>query len=553
MAFGEGQSDQGAKGEVRLNTPGQYPVVLGDQPFTINVMTGYNAMESQGKVDQAPFTEYLEEITNVHVNFTEIIEGSVFDERQNLILASGDLPDAIMYPWGMSAQQVYTYGRQGTLIPLNDLADKYMPDFVKEINTYPVAKGQVYFPDGNIYALPNWEASCFHCTMSAKMWVYQPWAEKVGYWPPKTTEEFYQMLKAFKTQDPNGNGKADEIPLMGATTGWNANPLIFLMNSFAYTQEGTYGGFLYRENGKLSFVANTNAWRQGLQYMNKLVEEGLLAPDTFVQQVEQLKAVAENPGTPLLGAAPAGWYGVFTANGAGTGRFADFQPIAPLKGPNGVQFSRYQPQALRYHTKITKAAPHPEVIAQWANWFYQDWIEHNKYAGRFYEEGVNWRWATDADRKAGMVSRDGLPAITVTMEVQTYGADRPDTGWTRTSIAWAPHGDAGMPLEWADDPSKQEWRLMVATRDLMQPYQPEEGFMPPNLIIDASVEDEIADLNETIASNTGIVMNWSTQFVIGQRDINSDAEWNNYLSELKRAGVDRYTQIWQDTITNAGY
>ena len=30
---------------------------------------------------------------------------------------------------------------------------------------------------------------------------------------PTTTDEFYQVLKAFKEQDPNGNGKADEIPM----------------------------------------------------------------------------------------------------------------------------------------------------------------------------------------------------------------------------------------------------------------------------------------------------------------------------------------------------
>jgi putative aldouronate transport system substrate-binding protein len=30
---------------------------------------------------------------------------------------------------------------------------------------------------------------------------------------PTTTTEFYNTLKAFKEKDPNGNGKADEIPL----------------------------------------------------------------------------------------------------------------------------------------------------------------------------------------------------------------------------------------------------------------------------------------------------------------------------------------------------
>ena len=51
---------------------------------------------------------------------------------------------------------------------------------------------------------------------------------------PTTTEEFYEVLKAFKTQDPNGNGKADEIPLIGSKDGWNQRPQDFLMNAFVY-------------------------------------------------------------------------------------------------------------------------------------------------------------------------------------------------------------------------------------------------------------------------------------------------------------------------------
>ena len=94
---------------------------------------------------------------------------------------------------------------------------------------------------------------------------------------------------------------------------------------------------------------------------------------------------------------------------------------------------------------------------------------------------------------------------------------------------------------------------MIWTRDLMQPYKPEQKYIPPNLVFDESVMDEMTDLNESIASGTGVVMQWATEFVVGNKDINSDGEWENYLSKLKRAGVDRYVELWQDTITNAGY
>lgn len=47
------------------------------------------------------------------------------------------------------------------------------------------------------------------------------------------------MLKAFITQDLNGNGKADEIPKPGSPKGWETRPDKFLMNNFiTYNPEG---------------------------------------------------------------------------------------------------------------------------------------------------------------------------------------------------------------------------------------------------------------------------------------------------------------------------
>lgn len=52
---------------------------------------------------------------------------------------------------------------------------------------------------------------------------------------PTTTTEFYNVLKAFKEKDPNGNGKADEIPPIGGSSdkgAWMAEIEGFLASSF---------------------------------------------------------------------------------------------------------------------------------------------------------------------------------------------------------------------------------------------------------------------------------------------------------------------------------
>lgn len=291
--------------------------------------------------------------------------------------------------------------------------------------------------------------------------------------------------------------------------------------------------------------------------MSKLVEEGLIAPETFVQHNDQLKALAENPDAPVIGMIPSGYIGMFSVIGdtSATGRFADWVAIAPFEGPDGVRYSNFNPPAVAYHTKITNVAKRPDIIAQWADWFYEDNYVHKRLSWDFAREGIDWRRPTDEELAAGVVSRDGTPAQMIPIEKKegSYGVDKVSTGWTRTAPYWLPHAVQGMPLEWANDPSKIEWNLMAWTRDFMQPYAPKEAYMPPNLVFDASVTDEMADLTEALVSSTGVVMQWSTEFIVGTRDITDDGEWDAYLRELKRAGVDRYVKIWQETITNAGY
>ena len=67
-------------------------------------------------------------------------------------------------------------------------------------------KSAMTAPDGNIYALPKVN-ECLHCTYGQRMWINTTWLEKLGLEMPTTTDEFYQVLKAFKEQDPNGTAR----------------------------------------------------------------------------------------------------------------------------------------------------------------------------------------------------------------------------------------------------------------------------------------------------------------------------------------------------------
>ena len=118
-------------------------------------------------------------------------------------------PDSVPH---MQTYELQESDSMTLFIALNDLIDQYCPNLKAEMAKRPGAEERITAPDGNIYSLP-------FLGRSGNGWINsfinQPWLDKLGLEMPTTLDEFYEVLKAFKTQDPNGNGIADEIPYAG--------------------------------------------------------------------------------------------------------------------------------------------------------------------------------------------------------------------------------------------------------------------------------------------------------------------------------------------------
>lgn len=77
----------------------------------------------------------LEEQTNVKIKW-ENIPDTDYAEKKNLLLASGNLPDAF-YAAGFSDYELINYGKDGTIIPLENLIDQYAPQSESAFRTTP--------------------------------------------------------------------------------------------------------------------------------------------------------------------------------------------------------------------------------------------------------------------------------------------------------------------------------------------------------------------------------------------------------------------------------
>ncbi len=470
------------------------------------------------------FVVEYEEKTNVHIDW-ELIPPSGLAEKKNLLFASNDLPDAF-FGAGVSAAEAVRYGAEGLLLPIQDLIEKYNPQIQILFEKHPSMKSLLTAPDGNIYHYPNW-SECYHCFYPNKMWINVDWLKNVGLERPKTTEEFYQVLKAFKEQDANGNGNPnDEIPF-AASTGWSTWPTNWLMNAFILDDYFTH---IVINDNKVDFSANKPEYKEGLLFIRRLYKEDLMDKESFTQDMDMLRQKMQNPDISIVGAAPHMHYlGLVGITGD---RPDEYDVLAPLKGPAGVQYTIHNPYPLGLGKYvITTACKTPEVAARWIDFFY---TEEGLLAQKYGRENEEWYHPTDGSLGIGEGLEPG-PARFNWM---------PGKGWSETlqNITLNQQGPIYEPREfrgaWQEDPaSPLEPRLIKATKEY-------EGFemkeVWPPIMMTKEETDELAALETQI---NDYVREMLARFITG--DIDIEAEWDNYVNRLEAMNVKRLNEIRQ--------
>lgn len=521
---------ESASQKVEYTPNGTYPIVK--NPITVNIMVVQPPCVENFNTNE--FSKYMEEKTNVHVNFIMVPEQTA-KEKLALTLASGDYPDAFL-GFGISGDLEATYGAQEKLfLPLNKYySEEWMPNMMKALEDFPGALGYLTNIDGNIYSLPRLEG-CFHCSNQAKMFVYQPFLDKLGLEVPTTTEEFYRVLKAIKTGDPNGNGKADEIPLAGSIIGWSDNLERFILNSFIYCDLDTNinanaisnVGFMMNGN-KVDTAVNKDAYRKGLAYIAKLYKEGLIYNGSFTQDSNQLTQLVESSSEPTVGFAAGGWRGQFSAIGGE--RFNNFRAIAPLKGPEGVQ-----------ETAVFLQNPSAGALVISANCKYADAIiryfdymftSQGLLEQRNGFKGTAWDWA-----KEGQVGLDGKPAVWEQL-TQWNDKDPQNITWVQVqcgAMSYAlKNGLTKDPIS-PDDPayyysSNNEKTLYDETANLYKPYSHDELEVPALKF----TAEEIDKYNTIRVELANYIRQSAVKFMVGALDINNDSVWREYLANLEK-------------------
>lgn len=95
----------------------------------------------------------LEEQTNVHIDWTCFVKDQYADKKNLALAQFGNLPDGV-FTAEMNDTDLLRYAKQGIIIPLEHLIDKYMPNLQAVFEKYPEYRVMCTAADGHIYSFP---------------------------------------------------------------------------------------------------------------------------------------------------------------------------------------------------------------------------------------------------------------------------------------------------------------------------------------------------------------------------------------------------------------
>ncbi len=352
-----GGDDEEAGGEVTNVT---FPL---ENPVTFTLMlAGNETIDFDKQVANNTVYKQLVEETNVHLDFIHLGDNPA--EKLNLLMQSRDYGD-VMY-----GSTILTSGEASKFIAAKMFKDitKYinadvMPELAKDMDEDPEIRNMITAADGKIYTLPKITGLEGHY-LESPIWINKAWLDKLGKKIPTTDDELYDVLKAFKTGDPNGNGIADEIPYIASTSHSYMHCEALLGMFGIATKDGTNDAFVQVVDGKVTFAPASKGYKDAINYMAKLYKEDLMWKEVFTSNTNTLNAKLMNPTCVV---------GMFTTNvPVETDYVDDYVCIVPPK-VEGYDACWYMHPAIhgsKNQFYVMNTCKNVEVLMKWCDKFY---------------------------------------------------------------------------------------------------------------------------------------------------------------------------------------
>ena len=499
--------------------------------------------------DDNEFTKWLEETTGYNLEFTHFASDSGEAKSQlTTMMAGGEkLPDLILNLslWPEERDQ---FGAEGYFVDMNTYLEdeEFMADFSWdesfENNLSEQMKELIllgcYDMDGHMYSLPKIMSSPYD-TPGTSMFINQKWLDDLGLEMPTNMDELKEVATAFLTQDPNGNGQADEIPMLGI--GSTNSVLQWIMENYSL---GTRYFYNVDGDGNIFIPWLTDEYREGLRKINEFYDAGLI-PDLnwTLSAASELAAIT----SPADGVAKVGIIGAPASTWAkdNTPLLFDYVTLPPFEG----SYAQTNPIGLGTSANfITTDCEHPEAAMRLLLTICEpEGVRRQRYG----VPDVDWVFDTDYDTGVRVLKILNSEAFTGQTK-QTWGQETVRMSWFNTPEEEAagkepPPGITGITQapedrSWTQNRTALHRQYALIYRAANEASTREENILDFTPMFTLEESNELGILEHTMISH---YTESYAKFCVGDMDINDDAVWAKYKADAEKLGAARAVEIQQ--------
>lgn len=428
------------------------------------------------------------------------------EEAMNLLLAMGDMPDIV--GGHLIQQPVNQFGPEGAFLPLNDLVREHAPNIQAFWDENPDLQQAISAYDGNYYYIPYLPDGEF-----GRAWfIRQDWLDALGLEQPQNVDELYATLVAFRDDDPNGNGEADEIPYFARQ--WEeVNRLLTLWDARSSGSD-TYHDFYLTDAGQIAHPYAQDAYRVGLSNIAQWYEEGLIDPEIFTRGSSSRDyLLSENLGgvTHDWFASTSGYNSALVETVPGF----NFIPFLPPASSGGVRMEEHRRIPIKPDGwAISYSNEHViETIQYFDFWF----TEEGRNLSNFGVEGRTWNMV------------DGEPVYTD----EVLNSDQAVNSQMYLEGAQIQRG------YWQDYRYEWQWTAQAAREGI-------ELYGANDLLVDqflgvAFNQDEQAIYDRYWPSIRTYMLERQQAWILGSGNVEED--WADYIETLNDMGYDQVIEV----------
>ncbi|MDF2657647.1 MAG: bacterial extracellular solute-binding protein [Paenibacillus sp.] len=494
------------------DVPGYTLPIVSDGSVTLRYAGWDNWYAPASLALNLPVWQEVERRTGVKIKW-EVSHYSQYSSSMGMKLIAGKgVPDIFALPI-----EIHKAVEEDLIEPLDDLIDRYAPNIKRFMTENPAESKRMRAYDGKLYALSSVTTGGEYADPFGLL-LRKDWLDKLGLKEPRTLNEWYTVLKAFKEKDPNGNGKPDEIPFMphygyrGLTLFGNALGLHLFYSM----------GFYPDESGRVRAEWLTPEAKKLVVWLNKLYEEGLIDPG-FLHRTEEsvIAGVSRDQiGASIHFLSRLGQLDSLSRKSAG--RDADWLlALPPLEPGYKPLYEKYGPVSGSF--VISKQSLHKETAIRWLDYVYAS--EEGNRLMTFGLEGVTYKLVNGQPEYTEFVlnNPDGLDSAGVLRSIGAY----PPTPWIRAAQGPLSKSPAAL---LGNNPKAFE--LAQRVRNMMVDSQP---FAEPTA-------EELETLSSLMPGILGYMEEAIITFITGEKPI----DWEAFVGTLKELGIETVLKVKQE-------